>query len=299
MISEQQREARQHGIGGSDAPVIVGASPYKSAVELWQEKTGQVVPPDLSDVEVVAWGNLLEATVADEFSRRTGIKVRRVNETIIDRREPYLMANIDRRVVGAPEVVEIKTVRGLADDTPRADHLVQVQHYMHVGDFQRGWLVYLIAGQRLAWFEVKRDQGAIDELLAAERIFWQHVRERTAPAPKSAFDLRLLYPTEAGGSVIASDEVIDAATRLAGIKSQIKTLEAEADAAEKKVLEAMNDNATLLSPEGEILATWKQAKPSRSFDRARLEAEHPEIAATYYTEKAGSRRFLLKLKEAA
>ena len=295
MITEQQREARQHGLGGSDAPVIVGVSPYKGAVELWQEKTGQIKPPDLSDVEPVIFGNLLEDTVAQEFTRRTGIKLRRANETLIDRCEPFLMANIDRRVVGAHEVVEIKTVRGLADDTPRADHLVQLQHYMHVGDFTRGWLVYLIAGQRLVWFEVPRDQAAIDQMLAAERTFWGHVRDRTPPQPKSAFDIRLLYPSEAGGSVIASDEVIDAAVRLAGIKASIKELEAQADAAEKTVLGSMGEAATLLSPDGEILATWKQAKPSRSFDRARFEAEHPDIAQTYFNEKPGSRRFLLRV----
>lgn len=295
MITEQQRAARLHGLGGSDAPVVAGVSPYKSAVELWQEKTGQVVPPDLSDVEVVAWGNLLEDTVAAEWSRRTGNKVRRVNETIIDRAEPFLLANIDRRVVGAPEVVEIKTVRGLTDDTPRADHLLQIQHYMNVGDFARGWLVYLIAGQRLVWFEVARDQAAIDQLVAAERIFWQHVRERTPPPARSAFDVRLLYPSDAGGSVIATSEVIDAATRLASLKAQIKALEAEADGAEKIVLGSMQDNATLLSPEGEILATWKQAKAGKFFDRARFEAEHADLAAAYLTEKPGSRRFLLKV----
>jgi len=295
MITEQQREARMHGLGGSDAPAVLGISPFRTPVQLWQEKTGQAEPEVLDDVEAVAWGNLLEDAVAGEFSRRTGIKLRRVNETIVSRAEPFLLANIDRRVVGVPDVVEIKTVRGLDGDQPRADHLVQVQHYMHVGDFRHGWLVYLIAGQRLIWFEVQRDEAAIEQLLAAEREFWRHVRERTPPPPKSVFDLRLLYPADTGGSVIASDEVLDAVSRLANLKMQIKALEAQAENAEKLVLGSLGEASTLLADTGEILATWKQAKPSRTFDRARFEAEHPDMAANYFMERPGSRRFLLKV----
>lgn len=295
MITEQQREARMHGIGGSDAPVIVGVSPYKTAMELWQEKTGEVDPPDLDDVEVIRWGNLLEDVVAGEFSRRTGLKLRRVNETIADRRDPFLMAHLDRRVVGERALVEVKTARGLDGDAPRADHIVQVQHYLHVADLERAFIVYLVAGQRMVFFEVARDQEAIEQLVEQERTFWRHVRERTAPAPQSAFDLRLLFRHDTGGTVIADDSVRAAVDRLAQIKAQVKALEAQAEAEEKVVLEAMTDASTLIDDSGQLLATWKQAKPSRAFDRARLEAEHPEIAAGYWTEKPGARRFLLKV----
>lgn len=294
MISEQQREARIHGIGGSDAPVIAGVSPYKSAVELWLEKTGQAEPPNLDQVEPVIFGNLLEDVVAGEFSRRTGLKLQRVNRTLADRRDPYLMANIDRRVVGEPAVVEIKTVGRLDGDAPRADHILQLQHYMHVGDFTGGHLVYLIAGQRLIHFAIERDQEAIEQLVERERVFWKHVRERTAPPASNAFDLRLLFRNDSGGTVIAEDCVQDAVARLAEIKAQVKALEAEAEAEEKRVLEALGENSTLISDTGEILATWKAAKASKTFDRARFEKEHPDLAGQYLVERQGSRRFLLK-----
>lgn len=296
MITEQQREARMHGIGGSDAPVIAGASPYKTAVELWQEKTGQIAPPNLDDVEVIQWGNLLEDVVADEFSRRTGLKLRRVNETLADRRDPFLMAHLDRRVVGERALVEIKTTRYQDGDAPRADHVLQVMHYMNVADLQRGFIVYLVAGQRMVFFEIARDQEAIEQLVEAERTFWQHVRDRTPPPAKSAFDLRLLFRNDSGGTVIADDGVREAVDRLAQIKAQVKALEAQAEVEEKQVLEALGENSTLIADTGEILATWKAAKPSRTFDRSRLETEHPEIAAQYMVEKPGSRRFLLRAR---
>ena len=118
MITEQQREARMHGIGGSDAGVILGVSPYKSAVELYLEKTGQAEPPDLSDNEAVEMGNWLEPVAADLFAKRLRLKLRRVNETLADRRHPFLMAHLDRRVVGERALVEIKTTRGLDGDQP-------------------------------------------------------------------------------------------------------------------------------------------------------------------------------------
>lgn len=39
---EDWLEYRKAGIGGSDAAVVCGISRYKSPVELWMEKTGQL-----------------------------------------------------------------------------------------------------------------------------------------------------------------------------------------------------------------------------------------------------------------
>ena len=295
MINESQREARIHGIGGSDAPVIAGCSPYKHISELWLEKTGQAEPAVLDGVEPVEWGNRLEAVVADAFSERTGLKLRRRNQTLIDRSEPFLMANIDREVIGQRAVAEIKTVRGLADDAPRADHLVQLQHYMHVGDYQAGHLVYLVAGQRMVFFQIARDQEAIEALLEQERAFWRHVRDRTPPPARSGFDLRILFRQDTGGTVIADDSVQQAVQRLAEIRAQVKALEAQAEELEKPILEALGENSTLMADTGEVLATWKSSKPSRVFDSKRFQAENQDLAGQFMVERPGSRRFLLKV----
>ena len=47
-------------IGGSDASCILGLNPYKSAYALWCEKTGKIIPEDISDKEAVRLGNDLE-----------------------------------------------------------------------------------------------------------------------------------------------------------------------------------------------------------------------------------------------
>ena len=36
-----------HGIGGSDASAALGMSPWKTNLELWQEKTGRIKHPNI------------------------------------------------------------------------------------------------------------------------------------------------------------------------------------------------------------------------------------------------------------
>ena len=53
-------KARTQGIGGSDAGCIVGANPWKSARQLWREKSGIVTPQDISDKPAVKFGKAAE-----------------------------------------------------------------------------------------------------------------------------------------------------------------------------------------------------------------------------------------------
>lgn len=39
-------QARVNRIGGSDASAIVGLNPYKTNIDLYMEKTGQITPED-------------------------------------------------------------------------------------------------------------------------------------------------------------------------------------------------------------------------------------------------------------
>ena len=51
-------QVRRSGIGGSDAAAALGLSPWKSALELWQEKvSGQRQPTQ--ENEAMIWGRLM------------------------------------------------------------------------------------------------------------------------------------------------------------------------------------------------------------------------------------------------
>ena len=64
---EEWLQARTQGIGGSDAGCIVGANPWKSARQLWMEKTGADKPDDISDKPAVKFGKLAEEHVRALF----------------------------------------------------------------------------------------------------------------------------------------------------------------------------------------------------------------------------------------
>lgn len=64
---EEWLKARAGRIGGSDASAIVGMNPYKSNVELWLEKTGQMVPDDISDKPYVKFGTEAEKHMRELF----------------------------------------------------------------------------------------------------------------------------------------------------------------------------------------------------------------------------------------
>ena len=57
---EEWLKERTQGIGGSDAGCIVGANPWKSARQLWREKTGAVDPADISGKPAVQFGKEAE-----------------------------------------------------------------------------------------------------------------------------------------------------------------------------------------------------------------------------------------------
>lgn len=60
-------KARGNTIGGSDASAVVGMNPYKSNVELWLEKTGQVIPEDIGDKPYVKYGSEAEMHLRELF----------------------------------------------------------------------------------------------------------------------------------------------------------------------------------------------------------------------------------------
>ena len=167
---------RNKGLGGSDAGIIVGVNPWKSPYQLWLEKTGQVEPENISEKEAVYWGTQLEDMVAREFMKRTGKKVQR-HGMLESAAYPFLLANVDRLVVGEDAGLECKTTSAFkykdweGDNVPDS-YYVQCQHYMMVTGLPRWYIAALIGGQHYVWKCIERNEDDIEALFAAEHVFW-------------------------------------------------------------------------------------------------------------------------------
>jgi putative phage-type endonuclease len=63
---------RQKGIGSSDAPIIMGVSPYSTPFKLWEDKTAAEVKEDTSNQYIKDKGNRIEPKVREFYSLSRG-----------------------------------------------------------------------------------------------------------------------------------------------------------------------------------------------------------------------------------
>lgn len=149
MSRDEWLDARRAGIGGSDVGAIMGFNQYKSAYQVFLEKTGQY--HEEVDNEAVYFGNALEDFVAQEFAKRTGKKVRRLNKMLVYPEHDFMLANLDRVVVGERAVLECKTASEYVkeawegEEIP-ASYLCQVHHYLAVTGFEKAYIAVLVGG---------------------------------------------------------------------------------------------------------------------------------------------------------
>ena len=66
------------------------------------------------------FGNVLEEVVAQEFAKRTGLKVQRRNAILQHPAYPWMLANVDRLIVGERIGLECKTASEYLKKSGRA-----------------------------------------------------------------------------------------------------------------------------------------------------------------------------------
>lgn len=64
---EDWLEGRKGGLGASDAGALLGLSPWKTNVQLWEEKCGLVVPEEIGDDPAIKYGNNAEPLLRQLF----------------------------------------------------------------------------------------------------------------------------------------------------------------------------------------------------------------------------------------
>lgn len=313
---------RRSGIGGSDIAAILGLSPWKTAVDVWLDKTGQREDDTVGDAEAVRWGVLLEWVVAQEYAGRTEHNVQRVKRILRHPSHEWAIGNIDRAIVapgsrvrvaddggtllGADGLLEVKTASaykagewGRDGDDDAVPLHYQAQCMWYLGITGQPWcdVAALIGGQRLVIRRIHRDDETIAAMLERADDFWhRHVLGGQAPEPATARDVETLFRSDNGEALEADDELLAAYNRARSAKARIAEAEAEYDAAVERIKLALADRSAL-TISGQTLATWKATKPTRRTDwkavAAALRAPDDVIAA-HTTETPGSRRFLLK-----
>lgn len=292
---------RNKGIGGSDASVVCGLNRYKSPVELWMEKTGQVESRPAG--EAAYWGTTLEPLIRQEFVQRTGLQIKQEHAILQHSEYPFMLANLDGIVsdpINGDCVFEAKTANAFkADDwddhVPQAYQL-QVQHYLAVTYLSGAYIAVLIGGNHFKWHYIARDEDLIGMLIELEKRFWRNVETLTPPpmdgSEASSELLSRLYPNANNKTQItlSDDDALPLITQFEEALNEEKAAAERKDEAINKLKALMGENEIGVS--GDRIITWKNISSER-LDSKVLKVEQPQIYSQYLSRNS-YRRFSIK-----
>ena len=298
MEKEEWLRYRKGGIGGSDAGAVCGLNPYRTAMEVYYDKTSDEI--EEMDNEAMRQGREFEEYVARRFMEATGKKVRRANALYYDERCPFMYADVDRLVVGENAGLECKTASPYMADQWKdgkipLSYQIQCYHYMSVFQADTWYIAVLIYGKEFQFHRIERDEAVISDLMRIEENFWkEHVEKKILPEPdgsKVADNVIAERFKKSQGislPLMGFDEKLKRRQELVEIMARMET--------EKKKIE---QELKLYLGEAEIAenehfrVSWKTVNSSR-LDEKLLKAEMPE---TYekYKKSVSSRRFTVKV----
>lgn len=302
VTHEQWLDYRRTGIGGSDASTVAGLNPYSSLYTLYNDKLGLI--PTKEDNEAMRQGRDFEDYVASRWMEATGKKVRRNCYMWRSDEHPFMLADIDREVVGENAGLECKTTSAyskadLEGGEVPLTYYVQCQHYIAVMGFDRMYLAVLVLGVGFYHFTIDRDEDEIAALIEQEEAFWRLLETKTPPpvdgSDSTADTLAAIYPAETVCGRVALSEAC------AALLADIEAMKAEQDALKESINRA---KATIMQEIGDAdggqcdgwRVSWK-AQTRNSIDGAALKRDYPEIYQKY-SKQTTSRVFrLTKIKE--
>lgn len=211
----------QPTIGGSDLGIILGLSPYKTALQLWLERTGQVEEGPTDAVQQA--GRFLEPGILRWYAAETGRRVYAGPELVDlfaradplavqilehasvayaddegrlvlqSRRWPWLAGSVDAIAVdpelGAGIVDAKNTHFGELDEWRERSpphYRAQVAGYTLITGLRWGGFAVLFGGRQLGWSDEPRDEALEGRALAAAQAFADRLVLGEPPGPDLA-----------------------------------------------------------------------------------------------------------------
>ncbi len=313
-LTAEEVEARKSSLGASDMPAVMGVNPYRSAVDVWLEKTGRVEP--FAGNEFTTWGNRLEPVILDEYSERMGVEVQRNVKKLTHPDYSWATATPDGIVDSngdgkwGVEVKNRNAHNAHAWGEPGSDEIpdevaVQCHWSMFVSGLRRWHACALIGGNQLSIYHLEYDKTVADNLLAVGADFWENnIVADVCP---------VLDGSESSTNYVAGkwkkhgELIIPADVKHASVAEELREVRAlideykEDEARFKNLLkDFIGDAAGMSLPSGKNI-TWKSPKPGEKTDwkgiALMLKNEVPdgyydEVVSAHTKVTSPSRRFL-------
>lgn len=183
-------EARKSKIGASDAPVILGISPWKTPFQLWEEKLG------LAESDSQSWamkaGHAIEKVARSQVEEKLGIALMPMVKIHAER--PWMMASLDCMSLDEQTIVEIKLASaedhaGVKEGKVPAKYFPQLQHQIEVCGLSFSWYCSCHEGS-IELLRVEKDSKYIEKMVEEEKNFMKLLRD-LEPPPLCTRDYRV------------------------------------------------------------------------------------------------------------
>ena len=187
--TEEWLEFRKSKIGSSDAPIIMGVSPWKTPLQLWEEKCHS--PSNVQINAEMIRGNELEPEALAKFEELTGYLMS--PKVLTHESIHWMIASLDGMDIDGKAIVEIKCP-GKVDHECAMDgqipdkYVPQLQHQMEVSGLQK---IYYFSYFVTSWkiIEVYKNDDYIKNLLKKEEQFFEFITKKESP-PLSEKDFK-------------------------------------------------------------------------------------------------------------
>lgn len=301
-------DARKGYVGGSEVAALLGLSPWRTAVDVYLDKSGRRAD-EQEPSEALRLGTELEDYAARRYAEETGRTVRNYGYMVV---RGHALADVDRLIVpdGAKVaafheevrtdgILECKTSGVAWDEEPPEYYQAQAQLYAELLDcaFVDFAVVFLAPRRDFRIFRVARDRDVGAALLDRIEAFWRESMIPDTPPPAvNLADARALFPNARPECAKdATAEVARAVERLREIKAQTDELDEEAEGLRGAVAAFMGEADTLRVC-GAKAVTFRAPKPRRVTDWKGVAADlhaPDELVAAHTTETPSARRFVL------
>lgn len=285
---EKWHELRGIGIGGSDIGAILGVNKYKSAIDIYIDKTeGKKQDGN----RFTHFGHKLEKVVFEEFQERhSNMRCYTVPYTI---QRGVCVANVDGMVYDPVKdkygVLELKTTSAYnkyewTGDTVPQSYYAQVQHYLYVTGLSFAYIACLVGGNDYKEFYIERSLEDIDYIQEKATDFWKNHVVKKVPPMLDGSDSYSKYLLEKADKenekVIELNELNAKAEEIKALDEQIKNLEQQLELKKQEIILELNNNHCnkAISSDYKFTITT-QAR--NSVDKKLMEKENPELVAQY------------------
>ncbi len=175
-------EFRKSRIGASDAPIIMGASPWSTPYKLWRRKVG--IDPEVEQTPRMTRGIFMENEARIHFCLISGIEV--YPKVAISKDKPWMIASLDGISYDGKTAVEIKCPGQADHDLARqgivpTKYVPQLQHQMAVAELD--YIFYFsFDGKEGSEIKVYRNDTYIYDMISKEQEFYNNMIDMVSPA---------------------------------------------------------------------------------------------------------------------